>query len=273
MADEKDEQDKALKKAALALDEAVAEVERWRRVATRLDDEPVNYGGEEPLPSGDYRSSDFDDLYAARMKGDARAGQSQFDRDYGTGRFNPPPPPQPASTEQDRNNGGKMNSTDERVAKLEGTISTQQWAMGIVSAVLIGAMGILVAITLNLSANVGELSAKVDALPGQISEDIQQIVSTLSSAITATQGGNATPNIIVIPGAATPPPVQPTPQNFTASPLPFDGSGRQFNWSLGDGSFVWTEVPDPAIADDPAAAPDGTSVGEATTDGDTGVDG
>jgi|GEM_PF-6433663 len=94
-----------------------------------------------------------------------------------------------------------MNNISERLAKLEGQISVQQWAVGIISALMIGALAIIVSMQL-------QLSSKVDALPSQIGSDIQQIVTTLSTAITA-KNSDQQPTIIVVPnGSQSPVPVE-----------------------------------------------------------------
>ncbi|RHZ91128.1 hypothetical protein D1114_20875 [Cereibacter sphaeroides] len=99
-----------------------------------------------------------------------------------------------------------MSTVESRLSRLEGSIALQQWAVGVVSAVLIGAMAILVAIQLSLAAKVDALSSEVDALPDQINANLQQLVSTLSEAITA-KGSGQPPTVIVVPGVAAP--VQP----------------------------------------------------------------
>lgn len=85
----------------------------------------------------------------------------------------------------------------ERMARLEGQTGALQWAVGIVSGVMLAAISVVVALQIHISGSVSSLENKVDALPREISAEIQAITSTLSSAITATNSSR--PEVIVIP--------------------------------------------------------------------------
>ena len=105
-------------------------------------------------------------------------------------------PPKSFGGDPPQSDGGDMKQISERLAKLEGQIGVQQWAVAIVSAMMISALAIIMSMQL-------QLSSKVDVLPGQISGDIQQIVTTLSTAITA-KNSEQQPTIIVVPNGVQP---------------------------------------------------------------------
>lgn len=91
-----------------------------------------------------------------------------------------------------------------RLARVEGGVATQQWAVGVVSAALLGAMAIVIAITLALWGSVSSLSSKVDALPGAIRQELQDMNGSMLEAIrTGRDTAQPTsPAVVIIPQAA-----------------------------------------------------------------------
>lgn len=108
-----------------------------------------------------------------------------------------------------------MNTTDinNRLHRIEGGWNIFQWACAVVTAVMIGGMGLLLAVQLSTQSNVKDLAGQVDglssqveALPGKINSNLMELNRTLSTAITASK--NQTPQVILVPAPA----VQPSPQ-------------------------------------------------------------
>lgn len=88
---------------------------------------------------------------------------------------------------------GMDHELNTRVSRLEGGNSTLQWSVAAISSVLIGALAIVVGLQVYTLGQVSSLSAKVDALPGEISSDIQELTRTLSGSITAAREMNPAP--------------------------------------------------------------------------------
>ena len=107
--------------------------------------------------------------------------------------------------------------SDDRLKAVEarvGTIESEQRAhirftmqIGIGLAALIAtATGLMLTVTLlrtdRLEDRAARLDEKVNALPGQINQNLQSLTQTLSGAITATQGNR--PPVIIIPPPQAP---------------------------------------------------------------------
>lgn len=111
-----------------------------------------------------------------------------------------------------------MNTTDlhTRLSRMEGGWTIFQVASGIVTAVMVGGMGLLLAVQLSTQSNVKDLAGQVDglssqveALPGKINSNLMELNRTLATAITASK--NQTPQVILVPAPAVQPPTQTTP--------------------------------------------------------------
>lgn len=130
-----------------------------------------------------------------------------------------PPDPPPEFFEQPLKTGGgggtskPMDPQDlhGRLSKVEGGFTTQQWAVGIVSASMLAAMAIIFGMTLFLWGAVSSLEDKVDALPGAIRQELQDLNATLSQAITASRSSEP-PTVVVVPQGAL---VDPTTTSST----------------------------------------------------------
>lgn len=96
-----------------------------------------------------------------------------------------------------------MDSHDHhgRISRLEGAAAASQWAIGVVSAALIGGMALLIGGMALLWNDMGKLQDKVDALPAEIRSELQSLTSTLAETITAARS-DAQPAVIVIPEVA-----------------------------------------------------------------------
>lgn len=81
-----------------------------------------------------------------------------------------------------------------RLSKLEGGFSTQQWAVSLVSAILIGGMALL-------WSDVGRVEDKVDALPSEIRDELQALNNSTLEAIRAGREFSQQPQppVIVVP--------------------------------------------------------------------------
>lgn len=133
-----------------------------------------------------------------------------------------PPPPDAGDLDEGLKHGGGggtfggMDHRDVhgRLSRLEGGASTQQWAVGVVSASLLAAMAIVIAITLALWGSVTSLSGKVDALPEEIRQELQSLTREMQEAFQAGRAAGATPSVVVIPqGVYDAAPATPTDQS------------------------------------------------------------
>ncbi|WP_265975468.1 hypothetical protein [Brucella intermedia] len=104
-----------------------------------------------------------------------------------------------------------MNTTDinNRLHRIEGGWTIFQWACAVVTAVMVGGMGLLLAVQLSTQSEVKALSSQVEALPDRINTNLMELNRTLSTAITASK--NQTPQVILVPAPAVQPPTQTTP--------------------------------------------------------------
>ena len=83
-----------------------------------------------------------------------------------------------------------------RLGRLEGALPAWKWGISVVSAVMIGGLGIVVAILLSLQGQVTQL-------PSQINANMLEVTRTLSTAITAARENEASPpTVIVVPQMA-----------------------------------------------------------------------
>ncbi|ASP79340.1 hypothetical protein [Sinorhizobium meliloti] len=107
---------------------------------------------------------------------------------------------------------GEMSVADlhSRLSKLEGGWSVFQWSVATVSALMVGAMAVIVAVQLFTQAQVGALGDKVEALPDRINQNLMELSRTLSSAIAASKD-NSQPTVIYVPTQLPPAPPQPAP--------------------------------------------------------------
>lgn len=85
-----------------------------------------------------------------------------------------------------------------RLSKLEGITTGYKFALATVSAVLIGGMGILVTIMFAVRSDVADLRERVNALPGEINQNLLELNQTLSESITAARSSSEAPQVIVI---------------------------------------------------------------------------
>lgn len=83
-----------------------------------------------------------------------------------------------------------------RLSAIEGGVSTFRWAVGIVSAVMIGAMAVLVAIAINTRSELTDLTTSVNSLPDRINQNLMEMNRMMLEAIRA---GRDAPTIIVVP--------------------------------------------------------------------------
>lgn len=111
-----------------------------------------------------------------------------------------------------------MNTTDinNRLHRIEGGWNIFQWACAVVTAVMIGGMGLLLAVQLSTQSNVKDLAGQVDglssqveALPGKINSNLMELNRTLSEAITASK--NQAPQVILVPAPAVQQPPKTAP--------------------------------------------------------------
>jgi len=95
-----------------------------------------------------------------------------------------------------------MNTTDinNRLHRIEGGWTIFQWACAVVTAVMVGGMGLLLAVQLSTQSEVKALSSQVEALPDRINTNLVELNRTLSTAITASK--NQTPQVILVPAPA-----------------------------------------------------------------------
>lgn len=85
----------------------------------------------------------------------------------------------------------------ERIARLEGGQTALFASVAVVSAVLLGAMGLLLSMMLDLQSQFRDLGDRVNALPGEINQNLMELNRTLADSITAARSGEQ-PQIIVI---------------------------------------------------------------------------
>lgn len=93
---------------------------------------------------------------------------------------------------------------DNRLSHLEGSVEGLKHSQAMLKAGVMGfgglvlaAVAIVVALQAFTYSRVDRVESKVDALPGQISSDIQGLTRTLSSAITAAK--EQPPAVVVVP--------------------------------------------------------------------------
>lgn len=121
-----------------------------------------------------------------------------------------PKPPSYKDGDGDGDGGGtegdKLNIS-ERLSHLEGGLGTLKWSAAIVSSVLVGGMalllgaiGILLSMMLDLQSQFGDISARVDALPGEINQNLMELNRTLADAITAARSSEQPTVIVIDPG-------------------------------------------------------------------------
>ena len=92
----------------------------------------------------------------------------------------------------------------ERIARLEGGQSTLVGAVAIVSAILLGAMGLLLSMMLDLQSQTRDLANRVESLPSEINSNLIELNRTLSEAITAARSGER-PQVVIIDRSDTQP--------------------------------------------------------------------
>lgn len=88
-------------------------------------------------------------------------------------------------------------SVGERIARLEGGQTILVGSVAIVSALLLGAMGLLLSMMLDLQSQSRDLAARIDSLPAEINANLLEINRTISEAITASRS-NDQPQVIII---------------------------------------------------------------------------
>lgn len=107
--------------------------------------------------------------------------------------------------------------THGRIARLEGAFAAQQWAVGVVSAALLAAAAISVAVTMELSGAVLDLGDKVDALPSQLREELRGLNSLTLEALRSGREAAQPPAVVVTPqdaqSASPATPAAPAPTN------------------------------------------------------------
>jgi sulfite exporter TauE/SafE len=73
-----------------------------------------------------------------------------------------------------------------------------QLSVAVVSAALLGAMAIIVAVQLTTASKVDALASKVDALPGEIRSELTEVIRTVSTAVSA-GNSRSEPVVVVLP--------------------------------------------------------------------------
>lgn len=94
-----------------------------------------------------------------------------------------------------------------RLSRIEGSWNIFQWASVAVTGLIFAALGLLLAVQLSTQSQVSTLSDSIDKLPQEINTNLQGLVTTLSTAITAAKSQPQQPTVVIVPG----PPVTKVP--------------------------------------------------------------